>query len=207
MNNVIVLIEEHAEKVFNLRSQKVPNFQPFNIYGEDNMNIGTEHVVEALKEMDDSMLTQYALELKNKLIADMESFGNEISQLIEKRNLDNEEIDESIGMLNEELENALKDVPEAKLTRAIHIDLKQLDEQAINALKQVYVNLGLTHVQLLETVHTIYFNPNTPRFIQSIIDEFNRISETPCSDFHKLIQGEQVMGYTSELVKVIKSKV
>jgi len=207
MNNAIILIEEHSEKVSNLRAQKVPTFLPFNIYGEDNMDIGTENVVEALKEMDDSMLTQYAVELKNKLIADMESFGKEISQSIEKRNLHNEEIDENIGMLNEELEDALKDIPETELTRVIHIDLNHLVERAVNTLKQVYVNLGLTHIVLSETTHSIYFNPNTHRFVQSIINEFDRISETPYPNLYKRIQGENVMGYTSELVKVIKSRV
>lgn len=214
MNPVKDIIDTYEVSVSQLRDQKKPVFPTLSLCGDDAQFMDTSYIIEAINEIKDQLPDDCSV-IAARIVADLA----ELHEMISDKNAiikeSNEILDEQVGDLHTALETQLADVPEVKLTRAIKIGTKHLNAIQLSALSKVYDTLNLTHVRHEERKDIVYHNyDETPNLSEVIISTFHTLLEKEenvtvldCMlTFRNFVHSEDVQGFTSDLIKVIKSK-
>lgn len=210
MNNIIELITGFQTAAAQLREQQVKKLPVLGLYGDDCQYMDTSYIIEAISNLKNDLPPEFAV-VADRIIADLallNEMTNDENELIVERN---EILDNEVSELQVALESHLVDLPETKMDRAVVINIKHMNNDEIQLLDQVYKNLKLTHVNREERKHSVYFvYDKNPKLHSLIVDEFKKVvedsgivSSLPIANY---VQGEPVMGFISDLIKVIQSK-
>jgi len=210
MTNVIELISGFQTAAAQLREQQEKTLPVLGLYGDDCQYMDSSYIIEAFSNLKSELPPEFAV-VADRIIADislLNEMTNDKNALIEERN---EILDTEVSDLQAVLESHLVDLPESKMDRAVVINIKYMNDDELQLLEQVYKNLNLTHVNREERKHSVYFvYADKPKLHSLIVAEFNKVvaeygiaSSLLISNY---VQGEPVLGFTSELIKVIQSK-
>lgn len=210
MNNVIELITGFQAAAAQLREQQEKKLPVLALYGDDCQYMDSSYIIEAISNLKNDLPPEFAV-VAGRIIADialLSEMTDDKNALIEERN---NILDGEVSDLQEALELQLADVPEVKMDRAVVINIKHMNNDEIQLLDQVYKNLKLSHVNREERKHSVYFvYDENPKLHSLIVAEFKKVVEDsgivssfPIANY---VQGEPVMGFISDLIKVIQSK-
>lgn len=210
MNNVIELIAGFQTTVAQLREQQEKTLPTLGLHGDDCEYMDSSYIIEAISNLKNNLPPEFAV-VADRIIADialLSEMTEDKNALIQERN---DIIDSEVSDLQVALESHLVDVPEVKMDRAVVINIKHMNNDEIQLLDQVYKNLKLSHVNREERKHSVYFvYDENPKLHSLIVAEFKKVVEDsgivssfPIANY---VQGEPVMGFISDLIKVIQSK-
>lgn len=210
MNTPLELIAGFQEATAQLRDQHEQKLPTLSLCGDDCRYMDVAYIIEALNEVKDNLPANLSV-IAARIVADLDLLDEMTSDqnaLIQERN---DILDEQIGDLHTALETQLADVPERKLTRAVTIGTKHMNADELAILEAVYTGLNVTHVNHEERKDLVYYNyDERPTLREDIIAAFYAgVKETNLNseiEFRNYVHSENVMGYTSELVKVIEAK-
>lgn len=121
-----------------------------------------------------------AFAMHEKLIADLECFGNIINEKISEVSDHNARIYSQIEKLNKDFLAAIR-VPESDLGAALLINKKIIDPEDYDKLVAVYRELGFTNYSIKAQRDTVYYNPDKWHF-NTLKDE---IFDTLSKDLRK----------------------
>lgn len=210
MNTPLELIAGFQEATAQLREQHEKMLPTLSLCGDDCRYMDVPYIIEALNDVKENLPADLSV-IAARIVADLallNEMTNDQNALIQERN---DILLEQIGDLHTALEVQLADVPERQLNRAVTIGTKHLNDAELALLEAVYTGLKVTHVNHEERKDLVYYNyDERPTLREDIIAAFyagvkenNLNSEL---EFRNYVHSEAVMGYTSDLVKVIESK-
>lgn len=210
MNTPLELIAGFQEATAQLRDQHEQMLPTLSLCGDDCRYMDVAYIIEALNEVKDNLPANLSV-IAARIVADLamlDEMTKDQNALIQERN---DILDEQIGDLHTALETQLADVPERQLTCAVTIGTKHMNAAELAILEAVYTCLNVTHVNHEERKDLVYYNyDERPTLREDIIAAFYAgVKETNLNseiEFRNYVHGENVMGYTSELVKVIEAK-
>lgn len=210
MTSVIDIITTYETSVEQLCEQKQVELPTLMLFGDDARFMDAPYIIEAINEMKDKLPEDMSV-IAARVMADLaqlhEMIADSNSLIVERNDI----LNEQVGNLREALEKQLADVPETKLTRAILIGTGHMSYEEVQILNKVYDKLNITHVDKGRSKDYVYCTDDeSSKLREAIIMEFSLICteqqlNTPLK-FSNYVHSEAVMGYTSELVKVIKAK-
>lgn len=214
MTNVIETITCFENSIEELRKQQEAKLPTLMLFGDDCQFMDASYIINAVSELKDELPDDCSV-VAARIIADLALLSEmtaDRNALIQERN---EIVEEQMGDLRSALDVQLATAPEVKMTRAIKIGTKHLNAIQLSALSKVYDALNLTHVRHEERKDIVYHNyDDTPNLRDEIISTFNTLLEKEENvtvldsmlTFRNFVHSEDVQGYTSDLIKVIKSK-
>lgn len=210
MDSVTDIIDTYEISVDQLCEQKQAVLPTLTLFGDDSRFMDAPYIIEAINELKSNLPEDMSL-IASRIMADL----NQLHEMIADSNSliveQNDILNEQLGDLREALETQLADVPESKLTRAIIIGTRHMNYDEIKILDKVYDKLNISHINREELNDYVYCTDDEcSKLREAIIIEFAiflAIQQLPSTlKFSNHVHSEAVMGYTSELVKVIKSK-
>jgi len=214
MTAIIDTINFVEKAIDELRKQQEDKLPTLMLFGDDCQFMDASYIINAVKELKDELPDDCSV-VAARIIADLTLLSTmtaDRNSLIQERN---DIVEEQIDDLVSSLDVQLSTTPEVKLTRAIKIGTKHLNTIQLSALSKVYDALKLTHVCHEERKDIVYHNyDETPNLSDDIISAFHEflVKEDGATfidgtlKFRNFVHSEDVQGYTSDLIKVIKSK-
>lgn len=210
MDTVIETIATYEESVAQLREQQKPTLPTLFLSGDDCRFMDVSYIIEAINDLKDK-LPEDCSEIAARIVADLALLDEKISYknaLIEE---ENEILNGQVSDLREALDTQLAGLPELKLTRAVKIGTKHMNEGELKVLAKVYDKLKVTHVNHEERKDLVYYNPEEqPELREKIIAAFYSTLEEAGTEstleFRNYVHIETVGPSTSNIVSVIKSK-
>ena len=210
MDSVTDIIDTYEISVDQLCEQKQAVLPALTLFGDDSRFMDAPYIIEAINKLKSNLPEDMSL-IASRIMADL----NQLHEMIADSNSliveQNDILNEQLGDLREALETQLADVPESKLTRAIIIGTRHMNYDEIKILDKVYDKLNISHINREELNDYVYCTDDEcSKLREAIIIEFASVlanQQLPSTlKFSNHVHSEAVMGYTSELVKVIKSK-
>lgn len=210
MNSVIDIISTYETSVNQLNDQKQAVLPTLMLCGDDAQFMDAAYIIETINELKEKLPEDFSV-IAARVVADLAQLHEMISDsnsLIVERN---DILDEEIGDLREALDVQLAGVPESQMDRAIVIGTKHMSYDEIQILEKVYKNLKLTHINREIHKHSVYYTyDKSPELQKAIVAEYHVVlAESGLASslkFENYVHGENIQGFTSDLVKVIKSK-
>lgn len=210
MNSVIDIIATYEISVNQLREQQQAALPTLLLCGDDSQFMDTAYIIEAISELRDKLPEDFSV-IAARVVADLAQLHEMITDSNSLIKENNDILDEQVGDLREALETQLANVPETRFTRAILIGTGHMSYDEVQILNKVYDKLNVTHVNHEHHKDAVYCTDEECSTLrEAIITEFSiilteqRLAST--LKFSNYVHSEAIMGYTSELVKVIKSK-
>lgn len=210
MTSVIDIISTYETSVEQLHDQKQATLPTLTLCGDDAQFMDTGYIIEAISELKAKLPEEFSV-IAARVVADLaqlhEMIADSNSLIVERNDI----LDEEMGDLREALATQLAEVPEAQLTRAITIGISHLSDDEVKALDKVYQKLNISHLNREARTDYVYCTDDeSPKLREAIISEFSTVltEEQIASTlkFSNYVHSQAVMGYTADLVKVIKSK-
>ena len=210
MNSVIDIIDTYETSVDQLCDQKQATLPTLTLCGDDARFMDASYIIEAINELKANLPEDMSV-IADRVVADLaqlhEMISDSNSLIVEQNDI----LNEQIGDLREALETQLADVPETRFTRAIIIGTGRMNYNEVQILNKVYDKLSITHVNHDHHKDSVYCTDEECSTLrEAIITEFSIILNeqqfASTLKFSNYVHSEAIMGYTSELVKVIKSK-
>lgn len=210
MDTVIETIATYEESVAQLREQQKTTLPTLFLSGDDCRFMDVSYIIEAINDLKDK-LPEDCSEIAARIVADLALLDEKISDknaLIEE---ENEILNGQVSDLREALDIQLAGLPELKLTRAVKIGTKHMNEGELKVLAKVYDKLKVTHVNHEERKDLVYYDPEQqPELREKIIAAFySTLEETGTEsalEFRNYVHIETVGASTSNIASVIKSK-
>lgn len=210
MTSVIDIISTYETSVNQLSEQKQAVLPTLMLFGDDAQFMDASYIIEAINDLKAKLPEEFGV-IAARVVADLAQLHEMIADSNSLITEQNDILDEQVGDLREALEKQLADVPETKLTRAILIGTGHMSYEEVQILNKVYDKLNITHVDNGRSKDYVYCtDEESSKLREAIIMEFSLTCreqqlETPLK-FSNYVHSEAVMGYTSELVKVIRAK-
>lgn len=210
MDSVTDIIDTYEISVDQLCEQKQAVLPTLTLFGDDSRFMDAPYIIEAINELKSNLPEDMSL-IASRIMADL----NQLHEMIADSNSliveQNDILNEQIGDLREALETQLADVSESKLTRAIIIETNHMGYDEVKILDKVYDKLNILYINREDLKDYVYCTDDEcSKLREAIIIEFaSFLAEQRLNSslkFSNYVHSEAVMGYTSELVKVIKSK-
>lgn len=209
-NYVTEIVATYEASVFELRDQQKSTFPTLTLCGDDSQFMDTGYIIESINEIKDQLPEDCSV-IAARIVADLALLNEMVSDKNALIKEENEILDEQVSELREALDAQLANIPEVKLTRAVTIGTKHMNAVELDVLEKVYQELKVTHVNHEERKDLVYYDyEQNPELREKIISTFYAIlaisgvdSEL---DFRNYVHTEAVSGFTSELLKVVKSK-
>lgn len=214
MTAIMETINFFEKSIDELRKQQEAKLPTLMLCGDDCQFMDISYIINAVSELK-AELPEDCSVVAARIIADLallHDMTTDRNELIQERN---EIITSQISDFQSALDVQLANVPEIKLGRAIIIGTKHLNATHLSALSKVYDALKLTHVRHEERKDIVYHNYyDKPNLREEIISTFHTLLEKEENvtvldsilTFRNFVHSEDVQGYTSDLIKVIKSK-
>ena len=210
MNSVIDIISTYETSVNQLNDQKQSVLPTLSLCGDDAQFMDTSYIIEAINDFKEKLPEDLSV-IAARVVADLAQLHEMISDsnsLIVERN---DILDEEIGDLREALDVQLTGVPESQMDRAIVIGTKHMSYDEIQILEKVYKNFKLTHINRENHKHSVYYTyDKSPELQKAIVAEYHVVLAesglVSSLKFDNYVHGANIQGFTSDLVKVIKSK-
>lgn len=210
MSSVPEIVATYEETIAQLRSQQQKHLPVLMLHGDDCQHMDISYIIVAVSDVMADLPEDLSV-VAARIISDLALLNlltSDKNALITEAN---EIIAEQMSDFRESLEKQLADVPETKLNRAVVIGTKHMNEAELAVLAKVYDKLEVTHVNHEERKDFVYYNyDQNPKLRENIVSAFYEVLvETQTEStlkFGNFVHTEAVMGFTSELLKVIKSK-
>lgn len=129
---------------------------------DDERNNG-QTIAEWVRALRTEFMPPAALAMHQKLINDLEIFGNIINDEVLQVTKHNEKIQDDINKLTKEFLAAIR-VPESDLGAALLINKKIIAPEDYDSLVAVYRTLGFNNYTCKNQLDTVYYNPRKWHF-------------------------------------------
>lgn len=159
MKTTISLINAKDKEILKLQKTLVGCVSSLEIYGEDNAVIDTNDIVHHLSCINDKELSEKAVQLKKRIMEDLQAFNDEIQEVNNRNYAHNEKIESQIKEVKSAFDDSVRDLPETKMTASLCVNIKRMNKESIETLFEVYKKFGFEHVTITEKEHFIHYNP------------------------------------------------
>ncbi len=214
MSNIIDTISHIEKSIEDIRAQKKINFPASDTFDSDGFPQELNHLADYLSAIKCNLPENMASSIEDTIV-NLHNIDRSIKEQENNIALHNKELDKKISSLYKNLENELSNCPEKKLTSSLFVNIIALstlyDTDIRNILDSAYKNLGITHVSKHPNSDWIYYDDSKFNDLKLLLThEFSNVCsklDKPIIDIGIYIAYSHVSGYTSDLVKIIKSKI
>lgn len=168
-------------------------------------------LADIVRELQTDAMPAAALAMQEKLVSDLEVFGNLINSRRDEVSKHNDKIHAELEKLTKEFLAAVR-VPESDLGAALFINKKIIDPVDYEALIVAYRELGFTNFEIKAQKDVVYYNPDIKHF-NTLKDE---LFEALSKEFRKkyptllnFIQNGMVRTnpvYSHDLIQVMEAR-
>ena len=148
-----------AKQELEAKIQRAPHSP--DIWDDERDNSHT--LAEWVRALRTEFMPPAALAMHQKLIEDLENFGNIINEKVLQVSEHNDQIRAEIDKLTKEFLAAVR-VPESDLGAALLINKKIIDPVDYEAIVAVYRGLGFTNFEIKAQKDIVYYNPDIKHF-------------------------------------------
>jgi hypothetical protein len=214
MSDILIKISQIENSIADLYSQKKPHFPSSDTFDSEGSHQDLGEIASYLSFIKNKLPEHMASVLEETII-NLHKIDESIKHEESTIELYNNSINKKISYLHLDIEKELSDCPEKNMKSSLFVNIIALsnyyNDDVRNILDIVYKNLGITHVSKHGSSDYVYYDSTVLNDLNILIaEEFSDVCSQlgkPIVDIGVYISYFPVASYTSELVKIVKSKI
>lgn len=157
------IIIKHEAILSYLKSQRVPFVKTLNISHEYDEKYDY-NAVDIFKDLTSDDLNSEEYVIRNDIVSLIEKLNSSLNQRADLAKKHNRDIDQKISELTKNFNNELADVIEIKLSSRMDLTFKNINKSDHQYFIDSYLSLGVTHYNIGNEKHQIYYNADDTHF-------------------------------------------
>lgn len=128
-------------------------------------------IVESLSNADDSGLSDKAVDMRDELVALLRAYNEEVAACVKENQTYNYTVAEKLKVEERNMNQIASTAAEKALSQKVQINSTKFTAEHMEAFREIYLELGVTHFLTEELRDVIYFNPEVSPFMRDLIAE------------------------------------